>query len=133
MIKFLWKNKDGGPDSNVVCWGLEIKSLFSILLLNFKQGSREAYHSHAFNSVSWLLTGNLHETFLEKSSVFYTPSLKPIVIKKEPPHKVYGVCKNNWVLSFRGPWQKTWVDIEKDTTKTLTHGRKIIDENPYRR
>ena len=42
--------KDGGPESTV--WGyflIEIKSLFTIVLLHFKNGSREAYHNHAFN------------------------------------------------------------------------------------
>lgn len=130
MIKLLWNKKDGGPESNVVCWGIEIKSLFSILVLNFKQGSREAFHSHAFNSISWLFSGALKETFLVKDSVLYVPNIKPIIIKKDPPHKVYGIFKNNWVVSFRGPWQKTWVDVEPNTTKTLTHGRKVVNETP---
>ena len=46
-------SKDGGPDSTVWMYGIEVKWLFSILLLRFEDGSRDAYHSHAFDCVSW--------------------------------------------------------------------------------
>lgn len=60
-MKILLGQKDGGPDSNVRMRGLEIKGLCSVLELHFAPGSREAYHSHAFNAVSWVLSGALWE------------------------------------------------------------------------
>mgnify|MGYP001575993171 CR=1 FL=1 len=57
-MKLFYYGKDGGPESHV--WGfwlIEAKSLFSIVLLRFENGTREAYHSHAFNSLSWVLRG----------------------------------------------------------------------------
>ena len=56
-MKLCYVGKDGGPESTV--WGfwlIEIKKLFSVALLCFENGSREAFHTHAFNSVSWVLT-----------------------------------------------------------------------------
>ena len=50
--------KDGGPESKVDgYWLFRHKRLFTVALLRFSKGSREAYHSHAFNAVSWVLTG----------------------------------------------------------------------------
>lgn len=61
-MKVLFKSKDGGLDSNVTgYWLVESKKLFSIVLLCFDRGSREAYHNHAFNSISWILSGRLNE------------------------------------------------------------------------
>lgn len=65
-MKILKYGKDGGPESTV--WGywlIEWKPVFSVALLCFENGSREAYHSHAFDSVSWLLKGQLVEHNLD--------------------------------------------------------------------
>lgn len=126
----MFKRKDGGPKSHV--WGfffVEWKKLFSIVLLKFEHGTREAYHSHAFNSVSWLLKGQLIET--RKDSIWsaskrtvFNPSLKPIVTTRDNFHQVYSVG-TSWVLSFRGPWADNWKEITEDGSEiTLTHGRK---------
>jgi len=61
-VKFLARRKDGGPESHVVgYWLVEIRSMFSIALLRFGPGGRRAYHSHAFDSISWVLAGHLRE------------------------------------------------------------------------
>lgn len=66
-MKFLFKSKDGGPDSNVVgYWLVESKKLFSIVLLCFNKGSREAFHNHAFNAISWVISGRLDECIKNK-------------------------------------------------------------------
>lgn len=126
------KRKDGGPKSHVWGWFLiELKRLFSIVLLKFEHGTREAYHTHAFNSVSWLLKGCLVETrkdsiwSLSKQTVYY-PSFKPIITTRDNCHQVFS-CGTSWVLSFRGPWADTWKEITEDGSEvTLTHGRKYV-------
>ena len=61
-MKFLFKAKDGGPESKVTgYWLIESKRWFSIALLRFDEGSREAFHTHAFNAISWVLWGELLE------------------------------------------------------------------------
>ncbi len=126
-MKLLWGHKDGGPESNVRCWGIEIKGLFSILVLCFGRGSRDAYHSHAFNSISWLLAGSLHEDVHTKWNwVYYRPSFIPIWTPRERTHKVYGMHPQNWVLTFRGPWTRYWKEkrpLEGGREVVLTHGR----------
>jgi hypothetical protein len=124
--------KDGGPESHVYAYGLEIKSLFSILLLRFEDGTREAFHSHAFNAVSWLLAGWLVETvddedptniFMER--VDYDGWFERIVTRKERFHQVRSIGRS-WVLSFRGPWDQTWRESADGESYTLTNGRVRI-------
>lgn len=124
-MKFFTKCKDGGPESTVTAYVLiEIKSLFSIMLLKFEGLSREAYHNHAFNCISWLFKGYLLENLIEKTTKSYKPSLIPIITKRDTFHKVDSVG-NSWVLTFRGPWSKTWQEYLplQNKDKTLSHGR----------
>jgi hypothetical protein len=122
--------KDGGPESKVAgYWLVEIKSLLSIVLLHFSDGSREAYHSHAFDAVSWVLKGFLCEAIFRGRMNFYRPSLKPIYTPRDCFHKVLS-RGDTWVLSFRGPWSQTWKEFLPEQNKhiTLTHGRKVVAE-----
>lgn len=136
-MKYLFKSKDGGSESNVTgYWLIESKSLFSVVLLRFDEGSREAYHNHAFTSISWVLSGMLHErVFVDTNSIdkprMLHPSIKPVLTYKNTMHKVFGMAKYSWVISFRGPWNSTWKEYFASSNKfeTLTHGRKVLHEN----
>ncbi len=128
MKLFKWC-KDGGPESNVSgLFFIEIKSLFTIALLRFDHGSRDAYHSHAFHSVSWLLKGGLQEFPLmaNEPAIVYRPSLRPIFTWRSTFHRVYSFG-TSYVLTFRGPWTETWNEYisRRDEFVTLTHGRKV--------
>jgi len=136
-MKFLEVSKDGGPDSTVwAYWLFEIKWLGSIVLLRFEDGSRDAYHSHAFNSVSWLLSGELTELeVLPKESGRYfpdvtehRPSLLPIITLRSTFHKVISLGRS-WVLSFRGPWAETWLEQTPDGKQlVLKDGRQPVND-----
>jgi len=123
-MKLFKRGKDGGAESTVTgYWLCEFKSLFSIVLLKFENGTRDAFHTHAFNSVSWLLRGKLIEHLHNSDRIgVYLPSLRPIHTSEETYHKVESVGRT-WVLSFRGPWAKTWQEYTADGERTLTHGR----------
>lgn len=130
-MRLFFKSKDGGPDSNVTgYWLIESKKYFSIVLLRFSEGSREAYHNHAFNALSWVLYGAIYEK--EKEGIlgnWYLRSMKPIYTSRDRFHKVFGMAKATWILSFRGPWSKTWQEYNNKTGYiTLTNGRKVVNE-----
>lgn len=127
-MKFLRKAKDGGPESHVTgYWLVEIKSLFSIALLKFSHGSRESYHTHAFNAVSWVLKGHLHEEIKDGPQYDYKRSWRPIRTLRETFHRVYSIG-TTWAITFRGPWSKTWEEYEPNSEQrtVLTHGRHIV-------
>jgi hypothetical protein len=134
-MKILWNAKDGGKESKVWCWGIESKRFGSLLLLKFGDGSREAFHSHAFNALSVVLRGLLSETLARVSSdglwrafICRVHSAGDVVYTQRSDfHKVRSVG-TTWVLSLRGPWADTWLDYDERTgvTSTLTHGRKEV-------
>jgi hypothetical protein len=126
-VRFLQKTKDGGPDSTVdAYWLFEIKPIASVGLLKFGPGSREEYHGHAFNAVSWLF-GTLIEQFLEGKPRKRITSLLPILTFRSTVHRTVSVG-TSYALTFRGPWVDTWPEHNPKTNEdtTLTHGRKIV-------
>jgi hypothetical protein len=128
-MKLFWHGKDGGPESNVDGYFLiEWKDLFSIALLKFSDGSRDAYHDHAFDAVSWILKGVLFEFILgNEYGRGYRRSFRPIITRRSTFHKVVSVG-TTWILTFRGPWSKTWHEHDPRTNRdtTLTHGRREV-------
>lgn len=128
-MKFFKKMKDGGEESTVTgYWLVEIKSLFSIVLLKFEGKSREAYHEHAFNCFSWVVKGSLTEEFLGDEGIDKHPaSLIPFITRRSDFHKVSS-DGTSWVLSFRGPWVGWWKEYLPETNEqiVLTHGRVRI-------
>lgn len=119
--------KDGGQESYVYGWFiLAIKRLFSIVLLRFEPGSREAYHSHAFNCVSWVLCGNLVEHHLNGTIEHHRPSIRPFMTYRDTFHKVVSVGRT-YVLTLRGPWAPTWCEYVPGVgTLRLAWGRRVV-------
>lgn len=112
-----WGSKDGGPESRVYMYGLECKALASCLVLRFEDGSREAYHSHSFNAISWILNGGrLCEHMLRPGNMHRVHSRKggSIFTARTHLHKVRSIG-TTWVLSLRGPWAATWTDVDERT------------------
>lgn len=132
-MKLFHKSYDGGADSGVTgYWLIEAKNLFSIVLLHFSPGSREAFHSHAFNAVTWWLRGNVREEFYYAypegwtDSIDWKPSFKPKFTPRGNFHKIVAGENGAWALSFRGPWNKTWQEHKNGETYELTHGRERV-------
>jgi hypothetical protein len=117
---------DGGKNSGVTAYFLiEWKVLFSIGILHFKEGTREAYHNHAFNALTWWFKGKVTEIKLEGEEKDFKPSLKPKYTSRANFHKVKA-HKDTFALTLRGPWNNTWKEYKEDKYVTLTHGRKIL-------
>lgn len=131
--RLFYKKYDGGKESGVIGYFLiEWKLLFSIGLLRFKKGSRENYHSHAFNALTWWLSGRVTEINYKDIDRDYTPSVYPKKTLREKIHKVFA-HQETWAITFRGPWADTWKEIDPDGNEIrLTHGRKIVSKNGYR-
>ena len=132
--RFFYTKPDGGKNSGVTGYFLiEWKVLFSIGILHFKKGTREAYHNHAFNALTWWLKGEVTEEkkpiydFLKPDTKDFSSSLIPKYTSRNNFHKVIA-HKDTWAITFRGPWKDTWNEYRKDEYITLTHGRRIVNE-----
>lgn len=139
-MRFLSRAKDGGPKSTVTgYWLIELKRLFSVALLRFDDGSRDEYHDHAFNSMNWVLRGRVVEHYLLdpdgesglKRTKIYYPSFLPVFTRRKRMHRVVS-RGTTWVLSFRGPWARTWREFDPNSgaLRTLTHGRIEVPLGP---
>lgn len=128
-MKIFKKMTDGGKESNSIGYFLiELKSLFSIVLLKFTGKSREVYHEHAFHCIGWVLKGKIEETLIDGRKYTYTPSLKPFFVGRRDYHQVNCLSGTCWVFSIRGPWKNKWRECSEDLTDSyvLTHGREKI-------
>jgi hypothetical protein len=124
-MKLLEKASDGGKDSGVTGYFLvEIKSLFSIVLLKFNKGTRDAYHNHAFNAVTLWLKGEVIEHHKSGFEEYFTGGMFKYTSRKTF-HKVEAL-DTTWALSIRGPWLDKWNEFKDGKLITLTHGRQII-------
>lgn len=126
---FFGKRKDGGDKSTVTGWFFEIKSAFTVALLRLDNGTRDAFHSHAFNSLSYVIAGKLFEQFYDLTERVHTPGAL-VLTKREDLHRVQSLG-TTWVLTFRGPWAKFWFEVVPrnqyfDRLLKLTHGRQVI-------
>lgn len=134
-MKFITTTKDGGAESTVWAhWMFELKGLASVVMLRFEDGSRDAYHEHAFGCISWVLRGRLEEHVLSATDAAgpdtinnYPASWRPVVTRRSTFHKVVSHGRT-WVISFRGPWANTWrefIPAERRFAR-LTHGRREV-------
>ncbi len=126
-MKILKWAKDGGPESPVdAFFVVEIKSLFSIAVLRFNYGSREAFHTHAFNALTWFIRGDLVEQDVNGDYYVYKRSILPKLTRRTKNHRVIAV-ETSWCFTLRGPWQKTWTETKDGKSIVLTHGRKRVE------
>jgi hypothetical protein len=124
--RLLFIAPDGGKDSGVQAFFIiEWKAVFSIAILRFNKGSREAYHNHAFHALTWWLKGKVTEQKITGELKEYTPSFIPKFTSRSNFHKV-NAHKTTYALTIRGPWKDTWEEYRKGMLITLTHGRKEI-------
>ena len=132
-MRFLYKGKDGGPESTVDgFWLIEIKSIVTVMLLRFNPGSRKSYDSHAFNALTWFLRGDLMEAIFEPETGNgecrrYRRSFLPKFTPRDRLHRVTS-RGTSWVFTIRGPWVDTWQEWfpRENRHVTLTHGRRVV-------
>jgi quercetin dioxygenase-like cupin family protein len=128
-MRFFSKSHDGGKDSGVTGYFLvEIKPLFSVVLLRFSKGTRDAYHSHAFNALTVWLKGRIreHQLLTEKAPVDYKAGNWKYT-RRDNVHKVEAL-ETSWALTFRGPWHNEWYEYKNGKVVKMTHGRVILSE-----
>lgn len=129
-MKLFQKASDGGKDSGVTAWFLiEWKPVFSVALLRFSRGTREAFHTHAFNALTLWLKGKVRERHLNGEAYIWHPGDFKYTSRKDF-HQVEGITDATWALTIRGPWLDFWREFRDNNLVTLTHGRKIVSKTP---
>jgi len=127
-MKLFSKCKDGGKESPVDAYFLiECKGLFSVALLKFNKGGREAYHTHAFDAYTWFLKGDLVEEDVSGEHYTYKRSIFPKLTLKSKNHRVKALS-DSWCFTVRGKWDKQWTEYnETDNTSAIfSWGRRVV-------
>ena len=131
-MKLFSKAPDGGKGSGVTGYFLiEAKSAFSLVLLHFAKGTREAFHEHAFNAVTLWLKGRVREHLLDLFDYEHEAEVRTFhagQVKFTPRscfHKIEAL-ESTWALSIRGPWVDRWREYRNGRLVTLSHGRKVV-------
>lgn len=126
-MKLFKRSKDGGPESPVDAFFIvEIKSLFSVALLRFNKGGREAYHTHAFNAWTWFIGGDLVEEDINGEFHIYKRNILPKITRRTKNHRVHANT-TSWCFTVRGPWAATWTEDDETHHTVLTHGRRVVE------
>lgn len=128
-MKIIESAPDGGKESGVKAYFLiEWKKGFSVAILKFNKGTREAFHSHAFNALTWWIKGEALETlYPSNQEIIWSPSFKPKFTPRGNTHKITAK-ETTWALTIRGPWVDKWIEVKNNEKIVLTHGRKVISK-----
>lgn len=117
-MKLFTKAKDGGSESPVDAYFLfENKYVGSIAILKFNKGGREAFHTHAFDALTWFIKGDLIEEDVSGDLLVYKRSIKPKITLKSKNHRVIAK-KDSYCITIRGRWVDTWTEYNKELNET---------------
>lgn len=133
-MKLFSKAADGGKKSGVTGYFLiEWKRAFSVVLLHFDTGTREAFHEHAFNAWTLWLKGRVREYILCTGNspgeiIAKTYKAGDIKYTARDCFHMIDALEPSWAISVRGPWVDYWREFRKGKYVTLTHGRKEVEQ-----
>lgn len=116
MSIVLWKKKDinNGDQHVTEITVVEWKKYFSIKLFHFHKtdGDQDRFHTHSFNAISLLLSGNYIEEVVVDGVITPMPRNRQRVlyIPKGEYHRITksGGCRT---LLITGPWEPEWVEL----------------------
>lgn len=125
MIVF-WKKKsiNNGLQNVTEITVLEWKRLFSIKLFHFhkSEGCQDRFHTHSFNSISLLLTGNYVEEILNDRRVVKLNRNRNriIYIPSDEYHRITRSDGCRTIL-ITGPWKPYWDELRELGSSRYQH------------
>lgn len=134
MVLFKKKRIELG-DGHIIQYTLfEHKKIGGIWLYNWKTIKQNRFHTHAFNSIAFLLRGGYTEQVIRNTGVIewnkVNQWLKPRFLPMNYTHRICEAEPNTWTIVFFGPWKKYWYEFFEDTKTWVkyTWGRKVVNK-----
>jgi len=133
MIFFKKKRVELG-DGHIIQYTIfESKYLGGIWLYNWKTIKQNRFHTHAFNSIAFLLNGKYTEEVIEDSQIKFKVVhqwLKPRLLPKNYCHRILKADPNTWTIVFFGKWIPHWWEYFSDTKTWVKYGwgRKVLEK-----
>ena len=77
--------------------------------------------THAFNALTWFISGDLYEEDAIGETYKYKKSLLPKITPRNKNHRVLAI-KNSYCFTIRGKWVDNWTEYNKDKDETTILG-----------
>lgn len=133
MIFFKKKRIELG-DGHIIQYTIfENKYLGGIWIYNWKTILQNRFHTHAFNSLAFLLRGSYTEEIIENGVIklrVVNQWLKPRFHPKNYCHRILKADPNTWTIVFFGKWIPHWWEYFADSKTWIKYGwgRKVIEK-----
>jgi hypothetical protein len=131
MILFKKKRIELGEGHIIQYTLFESKHLGGIWVYHWKTVLQNRFHTHAFSSYAFLLSGEYEEEVIEDGKIknkVVNQWMKPRYLPKNYCHRILKAKPNTWTIVFFGKWINYWWEYFDDTKTWVKYGwgRKII-------
>lgn len=112
----------------------EHKKIGGIWLYNWKTIDQNRFHTHAFSSVAFTLSGKYVEEIIVDGKITKREVRKlfrPRRLPKNYCHRILEADPNTWTIVFFSSWSDFWWEYFQDTKTWVkyTWGRKVVDKH----
>jgi hypothetical protein len=110
----------------------ESKKLGGIWLYNWQTIEQNRFHTHAFSSYAFLLSGDYTEEVITETGKVETRVvnqwMKPRYLPKHYCHRILEARPKTWTIVFFSKWADHWYEYFDDTKTWVkyTWGRKVV-------
>ena len=121
-------------DGHIVQYTLfENKKFGGIWLYHWKTIEQNRFHTHAFNSTAFLLSGEYTEEIIKDSKIekrVVNQWMKPRKLPVDYCHRILEAKPNTWTKVFFGKWKDHWWEYFQDTGVWVKYGwgRKVLQK-----
>lgn len=111
----------------------ESKYLGGIWIYNWKTIEQNRFHTHAFSSYAFLLSGSYTEEVIvngKKEIKVVNQWMKPRYLPTNYCHRILSAKPKTWTIVFFGKWVPHWLEYFPDTKTWVKYGwgRKVLSK-----
>lgn len=133
MILFRKKRIELGEGHIIQYTLFEHKKIGGIWLYNWKTIDQNRFHTHAFSSVAFTLSGKYTEEVIKDGKIErrdVRQLFRPRRLPENYCHRILAADPNTWTMVFFGKWTDHWWEYFQDTKTWVKYswGRKVIDK-----
>lgn len=133
MILFKKKRIELGEGHIVQYTLFEHKRFGGIWIYNWKTILQNRFHTHAFSSYAFLLSGGYTEEVIEDGVIhvrMVNQKFRRRYLPKNYCHRILRAKPNTWTIVFFGKWTNHWWEYFRDTNTWVKYGwgRKVIEK-----
>ena len=131
MILFKKKRIELGEGHIIQYTLFEHKGLGGIWIYHWKTVLQNRFHTHAFNSTAFLLSGKYLEEVIVDGEIItrvVVDRFKPRKLPMDYCHRIKKADPNTWTIVFFGKWKSHWWEYFQDTGVWVKYGwgRKVL-------